>query len=85
MSIRRGFRSCAVVALLLLISAASLADANPPPDPSQDRPPTVVVVREGGFRWTDAGVGAAAAIATTLLAVGLVLALRPDRARNGTP
>jgi hypothetical protein len=39
----------------------------------------VVSVREGGFHWTDAGVGAAAMFATTLLALGLALALRPDR------
>jgi hypothetical protein len=33
----------------------------------------------------DAGVGAAAALATTLLALGLVLALRSDREANGNP
>jgi hypothetical protein len=36
-------------------------------------------VRDEGFQWTNAGLGAAAALATTMLALGLVLALRPDR------
>jgi hypothetical protein len=43
----------------------------------------VVSVREGGFHWTDAGVGAAAMLATTLLALGVALALRPDRGEPG--
>jgi hypothetical protein len=87
MSITRGLRLFVVPALLLSVAAApSHAETNPPPDPSRDRPSTVVVsVREGGFHWTDAGVGAAAMLATTLLALGLVLALRPDRRRNGKP
>jgi hypothetical protein len=87
MSITRGLRWFVVLALLLSIAAApSHADTNPPPDPSRDRPSTVVVsVHEGGFHWTDAGVGAAAMFATTLLAFGLVLALRPDRRSNDKP
>jgi hypothetical protein len=87
MSIRRGLRWFVVPALLLSIAAApSQADTNPPLDASRHRPSTVVVsVRDGGFHWTDAGVGAAAMFATTLLALGLVLALRPDRRRNGKP
>ena len=87
MSITRGLRWFVVLALLLSIAAApSHADTNPRADPGRDRPSTVVVsVREGGFHWTDAGVGAAAMFATTLLALGLALALRPDRRRNGKP
>ncbi len=55
-------------------------ERDPPSDPSADRPSTVVVsVRDGGFHWADAGVGAAAVLATTLLALGLVLTVRPDR------
>ena len=62
------------------------AEPSPSSDPGRDRPPTVVVsVRDDGFHWTDAGVGAAAAIATTLLALGLVLALRPDRGVKDNP
>jgi hypothetical protein len=44
----------------------------------------VVSVPDGGFDWADAAVGAAATLATTLLALGLVLALRPDTARAPT-
>lgn len=88
LSIKRGLRWFVVLALLLLVAAASShgADTNPPPDPSRDRPSTVVVsVRDDGFHWTDAGVGAAATLATMLLALGLVLAIRPDRGGNGKP
>lgn len=80
MSVRRGLRWFVVLAVLLSVAAAlgQGAEASPPPDPS--RPSTVVVrVRDNGFDWADAGVGAAATLATTLLALGLVLALRPDR------
>lgn len=88
MSITRGLRWFVVLALLLSVAEASShgADTNPSPDPSRDRPSTVVVsVRDGGFHWADAGVGAAAMLATTLLALGLVLALRPDHGGNGKP
>lgn len=86
MRVTRGVRWCVVVALLLSLGAVSShgADTNPSPTPSSERPSTVVVrVTDGGFQWADAGVGAAAAIATTLLALGLVLALRPHRGGNG--
>jgi hypothetical protein len=85
MSFTRGLRWF-VVALLSSVAAASgHADRNPP-DPNSDRPSTVLVsVRDGGFHWTDAGVGAAAAVATTLLGLGIVLALRPDHRGNGKP
>ncbi|CAN5258342.1 hypothetical protein BH20ACT13_BH20ACT13_23950 [soil metagenome] len=88
MSIKRGRRWFVVLALLLSVAAASShgADTNPPADPSRERPSTVVVsVHDDGFHWTDAGVGAAAMFATTLLALGLVLALRPDRRGNDKP
>jgi hypothetical protein len=88
MSITSGLRLCVVLALLSSAAAASSHGANttPPPDSSRDRPsPVVVSVRDGGFHWTDAGVGAAAMFATTLLAFGLVLVLRPDRRGDGKP
>jgi hypothetical protein len=78
----KGLRRFVVLGMLLLIAAASShgADTNPARAPSHDRPSTVVVsVPDGGFHWADAGVGAAAAFAATLLALGLVLALRPVR------
>jgi hypothetical protein len=86
MSITRRRRWFVAVALLLLLAAASgqSAATNGPPERSRDRPSTVVVrVRDAGFHWADAGVGAAATLATTLLVLGLALALRPDHAVNG--
>jgi hypothetical protein len=88
MSITRGLGWCVAVALLVAVVTTSSQGAEPSPssDPARDRPPTVVVsVRDDGFHWTDAGVGAAAALAATLLALGLVLALRPDRGGDGNP
>ena len=83
-SVARGIRWFVVLALLLCVAPSSGHAETPPPDPSQERPSTVVVsVSDDGFQWTDAGVGAAAALATTLLALGLVLALRPHRGENG--
>jgi hypothetical protein len=82
MSITRGFRWIVVLALLASVAVAPSygGDTKPPADADRERPSTVVVrVRDGGFHWADAGVGAAATLATTLLALGLVLALRPER------
>lgn len=82
----RGLRWVVISALLLSIGAGSShgAETNPAGVSSRDRP-VVVSVRDGGFHWADAGVGAAAALATTLLALGLVLVLRPDRRGDGKP
>jgi hypothetical protein len=86
MSITRGLRLFVVLALLLLASAASSQGANTDPPPTPSRPSTVVInASDGGFHWADAGVGAAATLATTLLALGLLLALRPDHRGNGKP
>ena len=88
MSITRWLRWIVVMAVLVsvVVPASHGADRGRPADPIRDRPSTVVVsVPEDNFRWTDAGVGAAATLATTLLALGLVLALRPDRGGNGKP
>ena len=77
-----------VLALLLAVAPESsyAADPGPSADPGSERPSTVVVrVRDDGFDWVDAGVGAAAALATTLLVLGLVQALRPDRGVIGDP
>ena len=84
MSIARGLGW--LVALALLVSLATTsgrAGTNPASKPSDERPSTVVVeVSDNGFHWADAGLGAAAGLATTLIALGLVLALRPDRGGN---
>jgi hypothetical protein len=88
MSITGRLRWFVVLALVSSVAAASShgADTGARPDSSRDRPPAVVVtVRDGGFHWADAGVGAAAMLASTLLALGLVLALRPDRGGNRKP
>jgi hypothetical protein len=83
-SITRGLRWLVALALLLSVAvASSRAGTNPAPEPSDERPSTVVVrASDSGFHWVDAGLGAAAALAATLIALGLVLALRPDRVRN---
>lgn len=85
MGIRNAVRWSVTLALLLSVATASsrAVDTNPPPDPSNGRPSTVVLrVSDDGFHWADAGLGAAAALATTMLALGLVLALRPGRGGN---
>jgi hypothetical protein len=88
MSVSRGLRLVIVLGLLLLLSVVASghgADKNPPHRPVPDRttpPPVVVSVRESGFHWADAGVGAAAMLATTFLALGVALAVRPDRRSN---
>lgn len=82
---KRGVRWFVALALVLSVASASgRADTTPPLNPSGERPSTVVVrVSDDGFHWEDAGLGAAAALAATLLALGLVLALRPDPGRSG--
>ena len=68
--------------LLWMVASGHGANQNPrrPTVPEQKTPsPVVVNVRDSGFHWADAGVGAAAMLATTLLALGLALAMRPDR------
>ena len=90
MNMTRGLRWFVAPALLLLVALAAAsshgAARSSPPDSSRQRPSTVVVrVPDGGFHWADAGVGAVAALATTLLALGVILALRPDREVNGHP
>jgi hypothetical protein len=89
MSVSRGLRLVIVLVLLLLllsvVASGHGADKNPPHRPVPDRttPPSVVVsVRDSGFHWADAGVGAAAMLATTFLALGVALAVRPDRRSN---
>lgn len=88
MSVTRVLGRVVVMGLLLLsLSAASNYGANeqPPRRPVPERPtppPVVIRVHDDGFHWADAGVGAAAMLASTLLALGLAMALRPDRRSN---
>jgi hypothetical protein len=51
--------------------------------PEPERSPVLVEVRDG-FHWGDAGVGAAAALASVAIAAGVVLVLRDRRDRQGT-
>jgi hypothetical protein len=69
--------------LLVLLSAAAIAapavsGAQGPQPDGAERSPVVVEVRHDGFHWADAGVGAAATLATVVIAAGLA-ALRRDR------
>lgn len=66
---------CKVVALLVAAVAASAGRAAEP-EPALSSPPVVVKVEAEGFHWQDAGLGAAAALAATLLVFGLVLTVR---------
>jgi hypothetical protein len=82
--VSRGLRWGLLLTLVVLSFAVAWeagAAAQPPRTPTSDpRPaPVVVSVRDGGFDWADAGVGAAAMLAVMLLAVGLAMAIRPRR------
>jgi hypothetical protein len=87
MSVSRGVRLVVVLGLLLLSGVPSShgAERNPPHRPVTERttPSRVVVTAcDSGFHWADAGVGAAAMLATTFLALGVALVVRPDRRSN---
>ena len=84
MGITERLRWFVALALALSLSTASSQGSAAPPRPTDERPSTVVVRVNDGFHWADAGLGAAAALATTLLALGVVLTLRPDRGGNHT-
>jgi len=83
MSVARWLRWVVVLGLLSALAVASSAAANETPSrgPGSDRtpPPVIVNVRDNGFHWVDAAVGAAAMLAATLLVVGLAIALRSER------
>ena len=87
MSITRGLEWLVALALLLSLATSSgRAGTKPASERSDERPSTVVVeVSDDGFHWADAGLGAAAGFATTLIALGLVLALRPDHEGKRSP
>lgn len=59
------------------IAAPGVSGAQrPQPGGSKPRSPVVVEVRRDGFHWADAGVGAAATLATVVIAAGVALVLR---------
>jgi hypothetical protein len=63
------------MALLFAIGPSPALAAGDPSGETHARP-VVVQVTDGGFHWTDAAVGAGAALAAGLVAAGLVLTLR---------
>ena len=68
------------VAVSALSPVAHAGMTTTPPAHQQKPEPLVVRVDEGGFRWGDAGIGAAAGFGAALvLAGGLALAGRRDR------
>jgi len=66
--------------LVLVVTAVAApwgaARASSPASPAQ---PIVVKVSDQGFHWRDAGLGAAAALAASLVVLGLVLTVREAR------
>ena len=74
MSIRHGL--VAVLVVSAIAAQAGSGGAERPPGPQQ---PVVVKVSDGGFHWLDAGLGAGAGIAASLVVLGLVLTVRQSR------
>ncbi len=71
-----------IACVLAALSPVARAGA-PAPQPGPE--PLVVRVDDGGFRWGDAGVGAAAGFGAALVLAGsLALAGRRDRGANPT-
>jgi len=76
-----GSISSRVACTLVAAALTPVAQAGSPSQRPAHRPePLVVTVRDGGFHWGDAGIGAAAGFGAALvLAGGLALAGRRDR------
>ena len=71
-------RIAPLLAALALTSTPALAAD----EPSTDTTPIVVRV-DGGFSWTDAGIGVVAGAGAALAAVGGAVLLRPSPERRG--
>jgi hypothetical protein len=68
------------IAVVLALTALSPVAHAGAPAPRPKLQPLVVRVDDGGFRWGDAGIGAAAGFGAALVLAGsLVLAGRRDR------
>jgi hypothetical protein len=83
---RRLLRVTACTLVFTVIVATAGGAAGPRAQHTQ-RPPVVIEVREGGFDWGDAAIGAAAVSGLVLLGSGAVLAFRrsatsPTREEN---
>jgi hypothetical protein len=71
---------CIAVALVTLNLVAVGASSAHPPNPRQKPVSLVVKVEDHGFRWSDAGIGAAAGFGAALVLAGsLALFGRADR------
>jgi hypothetical protein len=68
-----------LVSLIAAAIAAPGASGAQGPRGGKPRSPVVVEVRRDGFHWADAGVGAAAALATVAIAAGAAVVLRTRR------
>jgi hypothetical protein len=71
-------RIAPLVAAAVLTSTPALAAD----EPSNDTTPIVVRV-DGGFSWTDAGIGVVAGVGVALATVGGAALLRPSSERSG--
>jgi hypothetical protein len=73
-----------LVGMFALVAALGpAARAGGADGPRERTTPIVVRVNEGGFRWTDAAVGAAAGIGATLVAAGGVALVRVRQNEKG--
>ena len=93
MTLRKHPLSFLLVALVVAAIAAPIASArpidevgyNPQPTGRSDTPSTVRVVQassDDGFSWGDAGIGAGAAFALTMIGLGTVLVVGSRRHRQ---
>lgn len=61
-----------VIALAPVVAALGASGAlGADPEPAQPAQPVVVKVEGGGFQWEDAGLGAAAGVAASILVIAL--------------
>jgi hypothetical protein len=75
--VHRTLRTWLLVSLIAAaVAAPSLGGAQ---SRAKTRSPVVVEVRRDGFHWADAGVGAAAALATVAIVIGVAMVLRDRR------
>jgi hypothetical protein len=76
---RLGIATAVAFGAISLVAAPAASASQP--KPRQKPVPLVVKVEDRGFRWSDAGIGAAAGFGAALVLAGsLALTGRPDRA-----
>jgi hypothetical protein len=71
------------LAAVLAVCFPALSFAQGPPVRNEHRQPVVVEVSEGGFRWADAAIGAAAASGAAVALAGLSMFRRQLRKEEG--